>query len=98
MGQQIIVQPNGKLAVWSSIVDHFVMTDADEDEILAQRVGEYVANQAPKIRTTVKALRAGRKTSPFGKTWEEAIETIGNVHGMGEQHDFLDKVKEGDGS
>lgn len=29
MGQEIVKQSNGKFAVWSSIVDDFVMIDAD---------------------------------------------------------------------
>ena len=34
MSRQIVKQPDGKLAVWSSIVDDFIIIDASEVELI----------------------------------------------------------------
>lgn len=44
MGHQIIKQPNGKYAVWSSVVDQLIGWDQTKDQII-----EYYADRAAKM-------------------------------------------------
>ena len=41
MSRQIIKQPNGKYALFSSVVDDFVLIDADPNEIVEELVAYY---------------------------------------------------------
>lgn len=75
MGQQIIRQPDGKLAVFSSITDSFIVTDATPEEIIEWRAEE-AANQA-RERTKAELKRVlddqvERPYRQFTLTWEEA--------------------------
>ena len=40
MPSQMIRQPNGRFALWSTIVDDFVLLDATADEMIRYRVAE----------------------------------------------------------
>lgn len=77
MGQQIIKQPDGKLAVFSSVVDAFIVVDATPEEILDWRA-EQAAEDAR--RATQRELDAVLADDPrrvyfqFARTWEEASE------------------------
>jgi hypothetical protein len=77
MGQQIIKQPDGKLAVFSSVVDAFIIVDATPEEILEWRA-EQAAEDAR--RATQRELDAVLADDPrrvyfqFARTWEEASE------------------------
>ena len=82
MGQQIILQPNGKFAVWSSVVDDFVLYDAMPAEILDMWVAIYRRDMERTIARTVIQLRAGEKPYyQFTKTWDEALARRRRVHG-----------------
>jgi predicted GIY-YIG superfamily endonuclease len=77
MGQQIIKQPDGRLAVFSSVVDAFVVVDATPEEILDWRA-EQAAEDAR--RATQRELDAVLADDPrrvyfqFARSWEEASE------------------------
>tara|TARA_R110000851_G_scaffold54489_4_gene128577 strand:+ start:747 stop:1031 length:285 start_codon:yes stop_codon:yes gene_type:complete len=82
MGRQIVIQPDGRLAVWSSIVDDFTDYNASPEEIIEQ----WAKDERDKIETmvnkTVSELKTGGKPYfQFTKTFEECIETIEEVHG-----------------
>ena len=55
MGWQTIKQPNGKLAIWSTIVDDFLDTDLTVDQVLAKyrevdaRMADVNAKYSPKF-------------------------------------------------
>ena len=40
MGRQIIEQPNGKYAIWSTIVDDFILEDITVEEYIEFRIQE----------------------------------------------------------
>lgn len=82
MGQQIIKQPNGKFALWSSIVDSFVMLDAEPKDI----VDEWIADERQRVERAVteivdKLNRGEPAYYQFSMTWEEALATHEQVHG-----------------
>lgn len=77
MGQQIIRQPDGKLAVFSTITDSFIVVDATREEIIEWRAEE-AAEQA-RERTEVELKRVldegnDRPYRQFTLTWEQAAQ------------------------
>lgn len=73
MGQQIIRQPDGRFAIFSSIVDGFLLTDATEEEILRWRADE--AGCAARERTMAELERVKFQDKPYHQftlTWDEA--------------------------
>lgn len=85
MGQQIIKQPDGKFAVWSSIVDDFIITDATVEEIVEIEVEEFRETITKKIERITTTLNHGEL--PYGiftLTYEEACSIRNRIHGKGE--------------
>ncbi|MEV7975465.1 hypothetical protein [Streptomyces sp. NPDC086519] len=75
MGQQIIKQPDGRLAVFSSIVDAFIVVDATPEEILDWRAEEAAAKERERTQRELDAVLADdprRVYFQFARTWEEA--------------------------
>lgn len=82
MGQQIIKQPNGKLAVWDSGCDSFILMDATAEEIIEDRIEKKRHELTENMERTLAMLEAGGKPyHQFTKTFEECVETIKEVHG-----------------
>jgi len=77
MGQQIIKQPDGRLAVFSSIVDAFIVVDATPEEILDWRAEEAAKEARRTTQRELDAVLAGdprRVYYQFALTWEDAAE------------------------
>lgn len=75
MGQQIIRQPDGRLAVFDSVTDSFIVVDASQEEIIEWRAEE--AADAARERTKAelrRVLNAGTDGPylQFTLSWEEA--------------------------
>jgi hypothetical protein len=92
MGNQIIRMPSGKYAIWSSIVDDFVFVNATEQDI----VDYYVEKEIRQIRWDVGQkiiqLEAGKPSgNPFTLTWEEALQTMDEVHGKDRVTQFIEE-------
>ncbi|NUS22692.1 MAG: hypothetical protein HOV92_00485 [Streptomyces sp.] len=77
MGQQIIKQPDGRLAVFSSVVDAFIVVDATPEEILDWRAEQAAADARRFTQRELDAVLADdprRVYFQFARTWEEASE------------------------
>lgn len=94
MAWRIVKQPNGLLASYSDIIDHFMVINMTEDEAV-----EYCINDRDMGRESAKRkVEAGVKDyKPWTVTegsgldrWEDCIETIKNHHG----EDELKELKE----
>lgn len=75
MGQQIIRQPDGKLAVFSSVVDAFIVVDATPEEIVEWRAEEAAEKARERARTELDHVLSGNACKAyhqFAMTWEEA--------------------------
>jgi hypothetical protein len=75
MGQQIIKQPDGRLAVFSSITDTFIVTDATPDEIVEWRAEQAAEAERERTRRELRHVLADDPRSAyfqFARTWEEA--------------------------
>jgi len=79
MAKVIYTQPNGKLALWSTIADAFTHLDMSEDEIIDYYIQESIL---PAIRRAREAIRLAEKMdyqfSPAD--WEGCLETMKIVH------------------
>ena len=77
MGEQIIKQPDGRLAVFSSIVDAFIIIDATPEEILDWRAEGAAAKAREQTQRELDAVLADdprRVYFQFTRMWEEAAE------------------------
>ena len=82
MGHQIIKQPNNKYALFSSIVDDFVLIDATPKDIIRCWVGSYRRDMRKKVKDITEKLERGEKPYyQFTMTFEEAINRIQELHG-----------------
>lgn len=85
MGHQIVRQPNGNFAVWSSVVDDFIMWDCTVEELVngyALDTRQASADSAQKIRDICAKLEAGEKPYfQFTRTFEEMVEFSRLQHG-----------------
>ena len=86
MGQQIIRQPNGLYAVWSTVVDDFVLVNATPAEIIFDRVREATLRISDEVEKTVSQLEAGEKPYfQFTMSWEGALMRILTVNDQSEE-------------
>lgn len=77
MGQQIIRQPDGKLAVFSSITDSLIVTDATAEEIVEWRAQRAAEAERERTWAELKRVQDEANERPyfqFTLTWEEASE------------------------
>ena len=73
MGRQIIRQPDGRYAVWSSVVDDFVMHDVTAQEIEDDFALEAAEEAREGVREVVRALKQGKRPyHQFTMTYDEA--------------------------
>lgn len=82
MPRQIIKQPDGLFAVWSTVVDGFVMIDATPKEIIEEWVAEQELEIGESVMRTVNALKHGEKPyHQFTMTFDEALDLYRHIHG-----------------
>lgn len=76
MGHAVVRQPDGLLAVWSSVVDDFVVVNATLDEIARLYAEEaYEREEGLAREACARAMETGtssRRSDPM--TWERACE------------------------
>ncbi|MFH9430249.1 hypothetical protein ACH4JZ_18400 [Streptomyces sp. NPDC017615] len=73
MGQQIIVQPDGRLAVFDSVCDAFVLVDASPEEVTEWRAAEAADRARERTEAELKrVLESDRPYYQFTLTWPEA--------------------------
>lgn len=69
MPHAIVLQPNGKYAIWSSVVDDFIYLDLTKDEIYA--VTE--SHLKPMTETELRNIDAIGRGWDWSPTWNEAL-------------------------
>lgn len=88
MGHQYIKQPNGKFAIWSSIVDDFVYFDCTKEEIIEAEVEEVVERLKADITKTLDKVEKGEPAYyQFTQSWEEALARRDEQHGKDREFD-----------
>jgi hypothetical protein len=73
MANQIIKQPNGKYAIWSSVVDGFILCNLDSFELFDYFDQEARSETRRKVNEILTKLENDEKPyAQFTMTWEEA--------------------------
>lgn len=75
MGQQIIKQPDGRLAVFSTVTDSFVVVDATPEEVIEWRAEEAAQEASERTEAELKRVLDSAIDKPYRQftlTWEEA--------------------------
>jgi hypothetical protein len=86
MGRVLVKQPDGKWAVWSTIVDDFVFLGCDEADLFAIDVSEAAHMSA---RDTERRLERWHGL----RSWEDCLEERRRIHGN--EPDFRDDLFDG---
>ncbi len=77
MGYQIVKQPNGFYALWSSVVDAFVAEDCTPGAIVETLVEEARSRIEEDVRKKCEMLDRGEKPYyQFTMTYEECLEIM----------------------
>jgi len=83
MGSQIIQQPNGQYAIFSTITDTIVMWDADAGDVEEYFVTRAANQERGRVRDILKHVTAGRPEKAyyqFVMTWTDALR-MDEAHG-----------------
>ena len=75
MGEQIIRQPDGRLAVFSSNTDTFIVADATPEELIEWRAEQAAQAAREGARLEIEHIMSG-ESRPYGQftlTWKEAV-------------------------
>lgn len=91
MSEQIIIQPNGKYAIWSTIVDDFTYINvSSEDELIEIFLHREKQNIIRRVNDIIKKLKNKEKPYyQFTNTFEECIDIIKDIHGKNAESLFL---------
>jgi hypothetical protein len=81
MGKQIVRQPNGLFALWSSCVDNFTVLDATETEIVEELTAEFRRQCVATVRYAIKDIDDGIRRTQFAMNFDECVARIREVHG-----------------
>jgi len=82
MGHQIIKQPDGMYALFSSFCDDFVLINAKPEDIVDEWVNSYKKEMEGKVHDIVAALERGEKPYyQFTMSFNEAVDKIKDLHG-----------------
>lgn len=73
MSRSVVKQPNGLWAMWSSIVDDFLIVDATEEEIIEQSARDAYEAEKEEMTEIIEALKAGRRHRRSWISWKEAL-------------------------
>jgi hypothetical protein len=77
MGQQIIQQPDGLFAVFSTVTDSLIITDATPEELVEWRAEQAAERARESARTELKNVMAGEPWKSYYfrvLTWDEVQE------------------------
>jgi hypothetical protein len=78
MGQQIIKQPDGRLAVFSSESDTFILMDATPAEIIQWRAEQAAEAERKRTRRELGHVLSDNPRAAyfqFARTWQQAVQT-----------------------
>jgi len=67
-----MIQPDGRFAIYSSVVEDFILVDGDANDVVNWFVGKAAQEALVSTTNIINALLAGGKPyHQFTKTWEE---------------------------
>lgn len=95
MSYQIIIQPNNKLCLWSTISDQIVLYDAEPDDIIKYHMDNELERIKAKVTDIVAQLRNHKKPyHQFTMSWGEAMEALKQAHGWEAVGEIMDNMEQ----
>ena len=82
MGRAVLRQPDGRVAVWSTFVDDFVLYDATFQEYEDWLVEQAVREAKEQAAKDIAEVEQRGSTSRMGRTFESAMSSRNNRHGQ----------------
>lgn len=94
MGMQIIKQPKGGYAIFSTIVDNITHYDMTREDIIEELVEEQRKKITERINRTCDKLEANEPAyHQFTLSFEECLKVIEEVHGKKEREQVEKLIK-----
>lgn len=82
MGQQIVKQPDGLYAVWSSVVDSFISVNNTPAEIVEALVADERERIQNRVNHVISQLDKGETPyHQFTMTFDECVALMRDLHG-----------------
>ena len=89
MSRCIVKQPNHFYAVWSSVVDDFILLEATAEEAIDEELNDILKANYPGGKDALRRdlcrefenIKATGRAWQWAPTWDEAIATIKELHG-----------------
>ena len=89
MPRAIVKQLNDRYAIWSSVVDDFIMLDASAEEVIVEELNDPHKQNYPGGKDALcrdlcrefENIAATGKVWPLAPTWGEPIAIIRELHG-----------------
>lgn len=89
MPHAIVKQPNGRYAIWSSIVDDFLLLGASPEEAMLDELDNpYYTDYAggkdalrADLRKELENIATNGRAWKWAPTWDEAVAIIRELHG-----------------
>jgi hypothetical protein len=97
MASRFVLQPNGQLARFSDIVDHFTHINMTREEAIEVARVDGVQDAEAKVERGVKD-EIPWKHNVYGDgtaRWKDALETIETVHGKAEREKYERALTDG---
>ena len=96
MGHQVIKQPNGRYAVFSSVVDNFILVNCVKGEIRAYYIEKATEEANAQVDRMVGKADGEIPGNQFTMNFEEALETMERIHGKDTVNKFLEEYQPGE--
>lgn len=89
MPRAIVKQPNGQYAIWSSVVDDFIIVAASAEEAIVEEMKNPHYENYPGGRSAVRRdlcremenIHNTGRAWKWAPTWDDAIDIIRELHG-----------------
>jgi hypothetical protein len=81
MGRAYMKQPNGKYAIWSTVVDDFICLDATWDEVVELEKQDAIDRVVRDMERIAVGVEATGTSSRVGNSWESCLARVRMLHG-----------------
>ncbi len=82
MGHQFIKQPNGKFAIWSSIVTDFIAFNCTREDVIEIETEDAVKEITARVNDKLDRVERGEQAYfQFTMSWQEALQRRDEQHG-----------------
>lgn len=74
MARQIVIQPNGKFAIWSTVIDDFIAIDLTEEQYIEFRAKEAYEDKKREMQDIFKEI--AKNNLRYTKDYAECLDIV----------------------